>query len=116
MYKAIVVNKDPAGYHCELKTVEDETLPQGDVTIQIQYSSLNYKDGLAISGKGPIIRQFPMVPGIDLAGTVLHSDSSAFSVAILLVKINISMVKFVLVLLVNSERASDLLASVLCLI
>lgn len=80
MYKAIVVNKDPAGYHCELKTVEDETLPQGDVTIQVQYSSLNYKDGLAISGKGPIIRQFPMVPGIDLAGTVLHSDSSAFSV------------------------------------
>nr|WP_321238439.1 MDR family oxidoreductase [uncultured Tolumonas sp.] len=80
MYKAIVVNKDPAGYHCELEIVEEETLPQGDVTIQVHYSSLNYKDGLAISGKGPIIRQFPMVPGIDLTGTVLSSESSAFSI------------------------------------
>lgn len=80
MYKAIVVNKDQDGYHCELKNVEESTLPQGDVTIQVHYSSLNYKDCLAISGKGPIIRQFPMVPGIDLSGTVLHSEASVFSI------------------------------------
>jgi acrylyl-CoA reductase (NADPH) len=55
-------------------------LPAGDVTVAVQFSSLNYKDGLAITGKGRIIRRYPMVPGIDLAGRVLASDSAAFAV------------------------------------
>jgi acrylyl-CoA reductase (NADPH) len=56
----------------------DEQLPAGDVTVAVKYSSLNYKDGLAVSGKGKIIRSFPMVCGIDLAGTVESSDSPNF--------------------------------------
>jgi acrylyl-CoA reductase (NADPH) len=57
-------------------TVDD--LPEGDVLVAVKYSSLNYKDCLAVSGQGKIVRQFPMIPGVDLAGTVLESDSSAF--------------------------------------
>ena len=60
----------------DLPTVElDESqLPEGDVTIDVAYSTLNYKDGLAITGSSPVVRKFPMVPGIDLAGTVTESS------------------------------------------
>lgn len=58
-----------------LRDLTDEQLPDGDVTVAVRYSSLNYKDGLAVTGKGKIIRSFPMVCGIDLAGTVEASDS-----------------------------------------
>jgi acrylyl-CoA reductase (NADPH) len=61
-----------------LQELTDDQLPEGDVTVAVRYSSLNYKDGLAVSGKGKIIRSFPMVCGIDLAGTVEASDSSSF--------------------------------------
>lgn len=59
------------------KDLTEVDLPPGDVTIGVEYSSLNYKDALAITGKGNIIRAFPMVPGIDLAGTVIHSTTPA---------------------------------------
>src|SRR3954454_966304 len=59
-----------------LQELTDDQLPAGDVTVAVRYSSLNYKDGLAVTGKGKIIRSFPMVCGIDLAGTVEASDSS----------------------------------------
>ena len=62
-----------------LQELTDDQLPDGDVTVAVRYSSLNYKDGLAVTGKGKIIRNFPMVCGIDLAGTVESSDSSSFS-------------------------------------
>lgn len=61
-----------------LKKVEESMLPEGDVTVEIDYSSLNYKDALAITGKGKIIRQFPMIPGIDFAGRVCKSEDPRF--------------------------------------
>lgn len=80
MFNAIVINKDEAGYRSELKQVNQDQLPEGDVTVKVQYSGLNYKDGLAITGKGPVVRKFPMVPGIDLVGTVEQSENAKFQV------------------------------------
>ena len=57
-----------------------DALPEGDVLVDVAYSSLNYKDGLAVTGKGKVVRKFPMVPGIDLAGTVAESDSKSYRV------------------------------------
>jgi acrylyl-CoA reductase (NADPH) len=62
-----------------LQELTDDQLPDGDVTVAVKFSSLNYKDGLAVTGKGKIIRSFPMVCGIDLAGTVESSDSASFT-------------------------------------
>lgn len=73
MYRALQINKDDAGYRCELKDLDESALPEGDVTVQVAWSTLNYKDGLAITGKGPVVRKFPLTPGIDMAGTVLES-------------------------------------------
>jgi len=80
MFKAIVINKDDKGYRAELEQIEESSLPAGDVRVRVQYSTLNYKDGLAITGKGPVVRSFPMVPGIDFAGEVLESTSPEFKV------------------------------------
>src|SRR6202044_65334 len=63
-----------------LKKLDESQLPAGDVTVRVAYSTLNYKDALAITGKGPVVRQFPMVPGIDLAGTVEQSSTSGVAV------------------------------------
>lgn len=78
MYKAILIDKHEHEQKVELAELEDARLPDGDVTVRVAYSTLNYKDGLAISGKSPVVRQFPMVPGIDLAGTVEHSSHPAY--------------------------------------
>ncbi|MBD8121394.1 oxidoreductase [Pseudomonas lutea] len=78
MFKGILIHKDDNGYRTELSDIDDTQLPQGDVTVRVSHSTLNYKDGLAITGKGPIVRQFPMVPGVDLAGTVEHSSDPDF--------------------------------------
>jgi acrylyl-CoA reductase (NADPH) len=80
MFKAIVINKDDKGYRAELGQLEESALPAGDVRVRVRYSTLNYKDGLAITGKGPVVRSFPMVPGIDFAGEVLESTSPEFKV------------------------------------
>jgi len=64
----------------EVQTRTDEDLPEGDVTVDVAYSSLNYKDGMSVTGRGKIARSFPMVCGIDLAGTVSASDSPAWQV------------------------------------
>lgn len=74
MFNAIVINKDEAGYRSAVQQIDDSLLSPGDVLVQVDYSTLNYKDGLAITGKGPVVRQFPMVPGIDLVGTVVSSE------------------------------------------
>ena len=76
MFKALLVNKtDDAGYHCALTELDEVQLPaSGDVTVRVDYSTINYKDGLAITGKSPVVRSFPLVPGIDFAGTVTASD------------------------------------------
>lgn len=86
MFKAIVVEKDDAGYRAGLTELDEARLPQGDVTVRVDYSTLNYKDGIAITGVGPVVRSFPMVPGIDLAGTVevsTHSDYKAGDAVVL---------------------------------
>ena len=80
MFKAIVINTDDKGYRAELDQLEESALPAGDVRVRVHYSTLNYKDGLAITGKGPVVRSFPMVPGIDFAGEVLESTSPEFKV------------------------------------
>ncbi len=78
MFKGILINKDDNGYRTELADIDDSQLPVGDVTVRVSHSTLNYKDGLAITGKGPIVRQFPMVPGVDLAGSVEDSRDPDF--------------------------------------
>jgi acrylyl-CoA reductase (NADPH) len=74
MFKAILIEKNEAGYRAALREIDEAQLPEGDVTVDVTYSTLNYKDGLAITGKGPVVRKFPMVPGIDIAGTVRESQ------------------------------------------
>ena len=80
MFKAVLIEKDEAGYRAGVTEVDDAALPDGDVTVRVAYSTLNYKDGLAITGKGPVVRKFPMVPGIDLAGTVDASTHAGIAV------------------------------------
>ena len=77
-YQALQIEKDDAGYRCTLKTLDDSALPEGDVTVAVAYSTINYKDGLAITGKSPVVRKFPLTPGIDLAGTVTESSHPLF--------------------------------------
>ena len=74
MFTGILVTRDEAGQAAQVTQLDEAQLPEGDVSVDVEYSTLNYKDGLAITGKSPVIRKFPMVPGIDLAGVV--SDSS----------------------------------------
>ncbi|MEO1281936.1 MAG: MDR family oxidoreductase [Pseudomonadota bacterium] len=76
--KAVLIDKPDGNYQAELTDVAEANLPEGDVTVRVAYSTLNYKDGLAITGKSPVVRSFPMVPGIDFAGTVESSDSPDF--------------------------------------
>jgi acrylyl-CoA reductase (NADPH) len=78
MINAILVERDPPPYRASLKKLDESQLPAGDVTVRIEYSTLNYKDALAITGKGPVVRHFPMVPGIDLAGTVEESSNPSY--------------------------------------
>jgi acrylyl-CoA reductase (NADPH) len=80
MFKGILITKDETGYQAQVQQIDDAVLPEGDVTIQVAWSTLNYKDGLAITGKSPVVRRFPMVPGIDFAGTVTESSNAAWKV------------------------------------
>jgi acrylyl-CoA reductase (NADPH) len=73
MFKGILITKGDAGYKAELQSIEESVLPDGDVRVQVEWSTLNYKDGLAITGQSPVVRRFPMIPGIDFAGTVIES-------------------------------------------
>jgi acrylyl-CoA reductase (NADPH) len=80
MFDAVLIEKTEAGTHATLARVGEDRLPPGDVTVRVAWSTLNYKDALAITGKGPVVRSFPMVPGIDFAGVVEHSDNPAYAV------------------------------------
>ncbi|MDB6145801.1 MAG: zinc-containing alcohol dehydrogenase superfamily protein [Pseudomonas sp.] len=80
MFKGILIEKDDAGYRASLSELSEEQLPPGNVTLAVSYSTLNYKDGLAITGTGPVVRKFPMVPGVDLVGTVEDSSDPEFMV------------------------------------
>ncbi|WP_302141643.1 acrylyl-CoA reductase (NADPH) [Halomonas alkalicola] len=78
MFKAIVIEKQDDAQRVTIQSLDESRLPEGDVTVRVECSTLNYKDALAITGKGPVVRQFPMVPGIDLAGTVEASSAGEF--------------------------------------
>lgn len=78
MFNALLVEKRDDVYATRLTQLSDEALPEGDVTVDVRYSTLNYKDALAITGKGgAVVRSFPMVPGIDLAGVVVESSHAS---------------------------------------
>ncbi len=77
MFKALLLD-NANGFQAGLQGLDESRLPAGDVTVALQYSTLNYKDGLALCNKGPVVRQWPMVPGIDGAGTVLESSHPAW--------------------------------------
>jgi acrylyl-CoA reductase (NADPH) len=79
MFRAILIDKTADGLHAALTSLPEDRLPAGDVTVRVAYSTLNYKDGLAITGRVPVVRSFPMVPGIDLSGTVEASDNPAYA-------------------------------------
>ncbi|MET4418917.1 MDR family oxidoreductase [Bradyrhizobium sp. RT3a] len=72
-FKAIRIDKADKGTAATLTQFDESDLMDGDVTVRVEWSALNYKDGLALTGKSPVVRRFPMIPGIDLAGTVEQS-------------------------------------------
>jgi acrylyl-CoA reductase (NADPH) len=74
MFKALLLEKDDAGFRAGLATLDEARLPEGDVLVQPEYSTINFKDGLALTNRSPVVRSWPMVPGIDGAGTVLESQ------------------------------------------
>lgn len=77
-FPAIVVTKSESAQAVEFRDLTDQDLMPGEVTVAVEHSTVNYKDGLAITGKAPIIRQYPMIPGVDFAGTVLASDHTDY--------------------------------------
>lgn len=78
MYKSLLVDKNEQGYQTMLTELSDDFLTEGDVLVDVAFSTINYKDALAITGKAPVVRQFPLVPGIDFAGTVTESVHANF--------------------------------------
>jgi acrylyl-CoA reductase (NADPH) len=74
MFKALLLSQDNKTTQANFTSLDESALPAGDVTVDVAWSALNYKDALAITGKGAIVRRWPLVPGIDLAGTVAHSE------------------------------------------
>ena len=80
MFKALMLDKDEAGFRAAVREVDEAGLPEGDVLVRIVHSTLNYKDGLAITNRSPVVRAWPMVAGIDGAGTVLESADARWPV------------------------------------
>ncbi len=78
-FKALLLTEENGVTGAALQDIAADALPEGDVLVRVSYSSLNYKDGLAVTGKGKVVRRFPMVPGIDLAGVVESSDAADFA-------------------------------------
>jgi acrylyl-CoA reductase (NADPH) len=74
MFKGILLTKTNGVYNAAVQGIDEAVLGEGDVTVAVEWSTLNYKDGLAITGKSPVVRRFPLVPGIDFAGTVVSSQ------------------------------------------
>ena len=77
-FKGVRVEKDASGYRASFSEFDDSELMDGDVTVRVSHSTVNYKDGLAITGKSPVVRRFPMISGIDFAGVVESSDHAGF--------------------------------------
>lgn len=79
MFKALLLEQQDGATRARITELDESQLPEGEVRVAVTYSSLNFKDGLAITGSGPIVRKWPMVPGIDLVGTVLESADSRYA-------------------------------------
>lgn len=79
MFKGLLITQKEKQQTAQVVDINEDELPEGDVLVDVHYSTLNYKDGLAITGKAPVVRSFPMVPGIDLVGQVSHCDSNIFT-------------------------------------
>lgn len=77
-FKALVASKSEAGQSLAWQELAEQDLMEGDVVVRVSHSTINYKDGLAITGKAPVIRRWPMIPGIDFAGTVISSGHADF--------------------------------------
>ncbi|MBD2747215.1 oxidoreductase [Microvirga sp. BT688] len=77
-FKAMVIDKTDAGQNVGIRAFDEADLMDGDVTVRVSHSTLNYKDGLALTGKAPVVRRFPMIPGVDLAGIVEASSNPEF--------------------------------------
>lgn len=80
MFRGLLIDKQDGQQTARVQLLDNAALPEGDVTVRVAWSTLNYKDGLAITGKSPVVRKFPMVPGIDFAGTVEASADPRFPV------------------------------------
>jgi acrylyl-CoA reductase (NADPH) len=80
MFKAVLIERDERPYRASFTALEAGRLPAGDVMVRVEYSTLNYKDALAITGRAPVVRQFPMVPGVDFAGSVVESKDPSFGI------------------------------------
>lgn len=78
MFKALVLNQIDGKTQAMIRSLSEQDLPTGEVLVDVAYSSLNYKDGLAVTGTGKIVREFPLIPGIDFAGTVAESSDTRF--------------------------------------
>ena len=78
LFKAIVIEKADSGTRAALAEFDEANLMDGDVTVRVEYSTVNYKDGLAVTGKAPVVRRFPMIAGIDFAGTVESSSHAGW--------------------------------------
>jgi acrylyl-CoA reductase (NADPH) len=77
-FKALLLNRVDKSTRCGIQELDPDRLPEGDVLVRIEYSAVNYKDALAVTGRGKIVRSYPMVPGIDLAGRVVESNHAEF--------------------------------------
>src|SRR5437660_12796397 len=77
-FRALVLHEEGGKVVPRLESVDEARLPPGEVTVAVEYSTLNYKDGMVLEGQGRLVRAYPHVPGVDFAGTVLRSDSPEF--------------------------------------
>jgi len=78
MFRALLLEESGAGITANIRQMEDSALPAGNVTVAVEYSTINYKDGLVINGGGGLVKRWPHIPGIDLAGTVLESEHASY--------------------------------------
>ena len=78
MFKALLLEEADGKVSSSIQTLDEKNLPEGDVTIAVQYSTLNYKDGMILKGLGRLVRTYPHVPGVDFAGTVVESSNPAW--------------------------------------
>lgn len=78
MFRGLLIDKQDGQQTAAVRMLDETSLPEGDVTVRVAWSTLNYKDALAITGRSPVVRKFPMVPGIDFAGTVESSADPAW--------------------------------------